>query len=210
MLGTSVSDRDFFGFLVVFRFLVFILDGASSDTKYGTPDSGTVGKLTDGNLSRSSYSSKLSSLRNSSSKESKSSRCRLLLMYVAVSEGQNLPRLVTNSLSESRSEKVSNVGKPPRVDAANESNGLLNCDSGLINIESQPNKNLCSSSSPGHSVGNGGKSIATLLKLELGEVLVKFRGSQKSYSMSEMAERGFGEGDGEREGQELIERRSED
>lgn len=49
-----------------------------------------------------------------------------------------------------------------------------------------------------------------LLKLEFDEVLIRFRGSQKSYSVSEIAEREFGEGDGEREGQELIERRSED
>ena len=69
---------------------------------------------------------------------------------------------------------------------------------------------MCSSSSPEQSVGKGGKSTATLLKLEFGELLIRFRGSQKSYSMSEVAERGFGEGEGEREGQELIERRSED
>lgn len=77
-------------------------------------------------------------------------------------------------------------------------------------MDSPPNKILCSSSSPEHSVGSGGKSTATPLKLELGESTSKFRGSQKSKLVSEMAGRGIGEGDGERDGQELIERRSED
>lgn len=68
---------------------------------------------------------------------------------------------------------------------------------------------MCSSSSPEHRVGKGGNSRATLLKLEVGESTSKLRGSQKSILVSEMADRGIGEGDGESEGQELIERRSD-
>ena len=36
-----------------------------------------------------------------------------------------------------------------------------------------------------------------------------FRGSQKSNSVSDLADVGAGDGDGERDGQELMERRSE-
>lgn len=116
---------------------------------------------------------------------------------------------MTNSFSESRSEKVSKEGRPPKVDVPSDSRDLLNWDSGLIRMESLPKRNLCSSSSPEQSVGKGGKLSATPVKLEVGESTMRLRGSQKSALVFEMADRGTGEGDGESEGQELIERRSD-
>ena len=105
---------------------------------------------------------------------------------------------------------MSNDGRPPRVEVPSDSKDLLNCDSGLIKIGSLPKRSLCSSSSPEHRVGKGGKSRATLLKVEVGESTNRLRGSQKSILLlSEMVDRGIGEGDGESEGQELIERRSD-
>ena len=112
------------------------------------------------------------------------------------------------SLSESRSEKVSNEGSPPKVGTSSESNDVVNCDAGGVMLVIPPNMNLCSSSSPAHSVGRGGKSTAKAFVLLLGDLTSRFRGSQKSKSASEVADRGIGEGDGESEGQELVERRS--
>ena len=111
-------------------------------------------------------------------------------------------------MSESRSENVSNDGKPPRVDDPKDSKEVVNCDSCLI---SPPNINLCSSSSPEHNVGSEGKSSGRLLELAFGDSTVRVRGSQKSKCDSDVTERGIGEGDGERqrEGHALAERRSD-
>lgn len=74
---------------------------------------------------------------------------------------------------------------------------------------------MCSSSSPEQSVGRAGNSIAVLVNV--GVVIcsadepaatVRFRGSQKSRSCSEMTDRGYGEGDGESDGQLVAERSS--
>ncbi len=97
-----------------------------------------------------------------------------------LSEGDTLAKSVTNSFSESRSEKVSKDGKPLSVGAPIESKEFVNCDSGLTNTDSPCSMNLCSSSSPGQSVGKGGNSSPTLLKLEFADSTTKLRGSQKS------------------------------
>lgn len=73
---------------------------------------------------------------------------------------------------------------------------------------------LCSSSSPAHNVGRAGNSAPVFVRVgvdcsaDVPEGTVKFRGSQKSRSCSETTERGYGEGDGESEGQEFAERSS--
>ena len=124
-------------------------------------------------------------------------------------DGENLARSVVKSFSESRSENVSKVGRPPSVEADRDSNGLLKCDSCLIRLRSPPRINLCSSSSPEHRVGKVGKSTAVAMLFVFRVSTNRFRGSQKSKSVSDMTECGTGEGEGERDGQELMERRSE-
>ena len=116
---------------------------------------------------------------------------------------------MTNSFSESRSENESKAGRPPKVVAETDSKGLQNCDSFLITLKSPPRINLCSSSSPEHNVGSGGKSTVVVTLPVFDALTIKFRGSQKSMSVSERTERGAGDGEGDREGQELMERRSE-
>jgi hypothetical protein len=71
----------------------------------------------------------------------------------------------------------------------------------LLNV-SPANINRCSSSSPAQRVGRGGNSVTVLVNVGLGEgpeveaevlvpeATVKFRGSQKSKSCSEMTDRG--------------------
>lgn len=121
LLSDSVISSDFSClpvFLADVRFLVgFTFMEASSEQRR---DSGGVNRPGD---ARSSKSSKLSSLKkSSSSKEIRSMRCRLLLRQAALSEKR--VRSVTNSCSESRSEKESKVGSPVSVGAFNESNAL--------------------------------------------------------------------------------------
>ena len=74
----------------------------------------------------------------------------------------------------------------------------------LVNV-SPPKTNRCSSS-PAQSVGRGGNSTE---RVELVEPTVRFRGSQKSNFGSTFVVCGIGEGDGESEGQVLVERSSE-
>ena len=102
----------FFGGLL---FLGFILVDASSDVRR---ESGGVMRPTDANCSEASRSSKLSSLRNSSSSNGRSSRGRLLPRNTGESQGEKRVRSVIGSCSEPMSEKVSNVGRPPSVAAA--------------------------------------------------------------------------------------------
>ncbi len=114
-----------------------------------------------------------------------------------------------NSFSESRSEKVSKAGRPPKVDAAEVSDDLLKFDSCLIRLRSPPSISLCSPLSPEHEVGKNGKSTVVVTWLVFWISTRRLRGSQKSKSVSEVTERGTGDGEGESEGQELMERRSE-
>ena len=65
---------------------------------------------------------------------------------------------MTNSLSESRSEKLSKEGNPPSVDAPNVSKAFVNCDSALVGYVWMSRKSLRSSSSAGKNVGRVGKS----------------------------------------------------
>ena len=124
-----------------------------------------------------------------------------------MSEGY-LARSVTNSLSESRSEKVSNVGRPPNVDAPRVSNALEKCNSGLMKFDSNPGSSLWLSLSE-CKVGRGGRSKCSTLELEIGDLTRRLRGSQKSKSVSEATDCGIGDGEGEREGQDVVERRSD-
>ena len=168
-------------------------------------DSGGVRSPED---ARSSKSSKLSSLRmSSSSNEIKSRHCRLLLKEVALSEKR--VRSVTNSFSESRSEKESNVGRPVSVVPFDELKALERKDSCLIKVMSPPRISLCSSSSPEHKVGKVGKSGVTDELTGLSESTSKLRGSQKLNCVSEDTDCGTGDGEGESDGQALMDRRSE-
>ena len=76
-------------------------------------------------------------------------------------------------------------------------------------LRSPPRIILCSSSSPEHKVGKGGKSMA--IWLEFCVSTKRFRGSQKSISVVELMvlDCESGDGEGESEGQELMERGSE-
>lgn len=77
-------------------------------------------------------------------------------------------------------------------------------------LKSPPKINLGSSSSPEYNVGKGGKSIAELFEFCVSAN--KLRGSQKSISGAELVvlDCEMGDGEGESDGQELMERRSED
>ena len=61
-----------------------------------------------------------------------------------------------------------------------------------------------------HKVGKGGNSVDTVVVANSDDATVRLRGSQKSNSVSEMEDRGSGDGDGERDGQAVADRRSED
>ena len=72
-----------------------------------------------------------------------------------------------------------------------------------------PKINLCSSSSPGQRVGNGGKSTVVVALPGLCESTRISRGLQKLRLVLEGFDCCAGDGEGEREGQELMDRRSE-
>lgn len=107
---------------------------------------------------------------------------------------------MTKSSSESRSEKPSKVGKPC---VALNSKRL---ESGAL-VASTDNMKECSSSSPEQRIGRVGKSTEREID-DLAEPTVRFRGSQNSTSCSEVTERGYGDGDGERDGQAVAARSS--
>jgi len=80
-------------------------------------------------------------------------------------------------------------------------------------VKSSPASMYLCSSSPAHSVGRVGKSVRMSVLMHGGfgeapEPTVRFRGSQKSKSCSEMTDRGYGDGDGESEGQDVADRSS--
>ena len=199
--GSLVCEdlRTFFGGVL---FLGFILMDASSDVRR---ESGGVINPTGERWSESSMSSRLSSLRNSSSPKETSMRCRLLPRNTAVSQGEKRARFAIGSCSESKSEKVSNADRPPRVAVAAVAYDCEKWESGLTKAELGLGRNLCSS--PEQKVGKADNSPAGEAKLLV--PTIKLRGSQKSKSVVEVVERGIGDGDGEREGQESMERRSE-
>ena len=60
-----------------------------------------------------------------------------------------------------------------------------------------------------YKVEKSGKSSCKAFELELGDSTTRLRGSQKSKSRSEVTDRGIGDGEGESEGHEVAERRSD-
>ena len=103
---------------------------------------------------------------------------------------------------------MSKEGRPPRVDAPRVSKALENCNSGLMKFDSNPGSSLCPSLS-GYRVGRGERSKCSTLELERGDLTNRLRGSQKSKSVSEVTDCGMGDGDGERDGHDVVERRSD-
>ena len=68
---------------------------------------------------------------------------------------------------------------------------------------------LCSSSSPEQRVGKVGKSPAAPGRVLVAVPTRRLRGSQKLKSVVDTIGCGIGEGEGERDGQDSMERRSE-
>lgn len=113
-----------------------------------------------------------------------------------------LTRPLTKSSSDSKSERSSNVGSPSGSWGLN-SKDARDGIGALIN-DSPLGSNFCSSSSAGQSEVRAENSGA---RVGFAVPTVRFRGSQKSTS-SEDTDRAYGDGEGERDGQEAMERRS--
>lgn len=58
-------------------------------------------------------------------------------------------------------------------------------------------------------MGRGERSKCKTLEVETGDLTRRLRGSQKSNPISEVTDRGIGDGDGESDGHEIVERRSD-
>ncbi len=173
-----------------------------------TAESGGEGKLVTAKLSSSSKSSKLS-LTNSSSSANETTLCLLSPLYTTLSAVVVVN--ATNGLNSS-SESDSSSGSKAGIAVCVSSNVHVKEGSTKTGVCAAPvSANLCSSSSKAR-VGKGGNSLGfETMATDSPDPTVRCRGSQQS-KLDGLegcgVEQGTGEGEGERDGQEILAEKS--
>lgn len=178
-------------------FLDLVMFIAASEA-YEATESGGVGKLATAKLSSSSKSSKLS-LKNSSSSENETTFCLLSPLYTTLSA------LVVNATKGLKSSSESDSSKGSKA-------GRAVCVSSSVQVKEDSSETVLravpASASSVPRAGKGGKSIAVgTVMAGSPDPTVRCRGSQQSklavFDGWDIELR-IGEGDGDREGQEML------